>query len=121
MQPSTQSLVLVTIAFEQHVTRLSNATAVVRLVDESYADASANVVAEVVQQHLTLDPQRDPPVQISLSCPVPDPRAHYAVQAHIDLDGDMVVSMGDFINMQSYPVLTFGHPREVTVLVRQVG
>ena len=38
----------------------------------------------------------------------------------VDVDGDGKVSVGDYISMQSYPVLTFGYPREVTIEVKKV-
>jgi hypothetical protein len=38
----------------------------------------------------------------------------------VDLDGDGKISKGDYISMQSYPVLTFGSPSEVTIEVKQV-
>jgi hypothetical protein len=30
------------------------------------------------------------------------------------------VSRGDYISMESYPVLTFGYPKQVSVRVREV-
>ena len=52
---------------------------------------------------------------------LPDERGDYTVRVLVDLDGDGLVSRGDFVNVESYPVLTRGHPREVTVKVERVG
>ena len=42
------------------------------------------------------------------------------IRVHIDVDRDGRVSRGDYITMESYPVLTWGHPDRVTVRVREV-
>jgi uncharacterized lipoprotein YbaY len=108
------------IVFEAQAPAFAGATLIVRLEDVSYDDAPAGVLAEYVEHGVAFDPQRHSGLRFRLAGPEPDPQAQYAVQAHVDVDGDGVVSSGDFINMRSYPALTFGHPREVTVLVRQV-
>jgi uncharacterized lipoprotein YbaY len=115
-----QPLVTGTIVFEEQVAAFAGATLMVRLEDVSHADAPATVFAEHVELHVSFDPRRTSELKFELDGPEPDPRAQYVLQVHVDVDGDGVVSLGDFINMQSYPVLTFGHPRRVTILVRQV-
>jgi hypothetical protein len=50
-----------------------------------------------------------------------DPKATYTVRVHIDLTGSGSLKKGDYINMESYPVLTQGHPREVIVRARRIG
>jgi uncharacterized protein (DUF2141 family) len=47
-------------------------------------------------------------------------RARYAVSVHIDVDGNGKINSGDFINMESYPVLTYGYPDNILVYVRQI-
>ena len=59
-------------------------------------------------------------VQLALEGTIPDERARYAVRVHVDIDGDGQVSRGDYLNMESYPVLTYGHPSRVTVRVQEV-
>jgi hypothetical protein len=49
-----------------------------------------------------------------------DKHAQYAVSVHIDMDGDNTVSLGDYINRESYPVITHGNANEVSVKVRQI-
>jgi uncharacterized lipoprotein YbaY len=119
--PATKKpLVVGTITFEEGTAPFSGATVSVRLYDISYADAAAEVMAEFIQKHVTFDPQRNTGLAFTLTGPPPDSRGHYSLFVHIDLDGDGMVSQGDYITMQSYPVLTFGHPHTVTVQVRQV-
>jgi hypothetical protein len=48
----------------------------------------------------------------------PDARTRYAVR--VDVDGDGHVSRGDYVSMESYPVLTFDSPSRVTIRVRPV-
>jgi hypothetical protein len=49
-----------------------------------------------------------------------DPRAHYTVAAHADLDGDGAVSVGDYVSTEAYPVLTRGHPNSANVELHEV-
>jgi hypothetical protein len=42
------------------------------------------------------------------------------VRVHVDLDKDGEVSVGDYISMESHPVLTYGHPDHVEVAVQKV-
>ena len=86
----------------------------IRLLDVSYADEPARVVAEQ-----TLAGARDG-VRFALRPGAFDPQASYTVAAHVDLAGDGQVSKGDFISMESYPVLTRGYPHTVEVTVRRV-
>ncbi len=99
----------------------SGATMYVRLEDVSVADAPARVVAEDTRRGVSFDPRAGESLKFAIEGAEPDPKASYSVRAHIDIDGDGQVSRGDFISMQSYPVLTFGYPRQVSVLVRRVG
>jgi hypothetical protein len=50
-----------------------------------------------------------------------DPRAHYVVTAHADLDGDGEVSVGDYVTVESYPLLTWGHLAVASLELREVG
>ncbi len=109
------------ITFEQGVQPFTGATMHVRLEDVSVADAPARVVAEDTRRDVSFDPQSEESLKFAIEGAEPDLKASYSVRAHIDLDGDGQVSRGDFISMQSYPVLTFGYPRQVSVLVRRVS
>ena len=88
----------------------------------TYADAASEIIASYTRQEVSFDPgNKDSDILIfKLEVSDLNPQDDYAVRAHIDLDRDGKVSRGDYINMQSYPVLTRGHPLEVLILVRQV-
>jgi uncharacterized lipoprotein YbaY len=87
----------------------------VRLLDVTTADVPARVVSENVS-HLVAGS----PMSFELPAPGIDERGRYVVSCHADLDGDGVVSQGDYITMQSYPVLTLGYPDRAEILLKRV-
>jgi uncharacterized lipoprotein YbaY len=100
---------------------LSGATVRVRLEDTSLIDAAAEMVSEQVIEGLPSQLPAEEGIPFCLSVEAPDPKATYTVRVHVDLDGSGRLKKGDYINMESYPVLTRGHPREVTVRARRIG
>ena len=99
---------------------LSKAVAYVRLEDTSLADAPSRVVSG---QRLMRLPERLTTAGITpfnLHARRPDPKSTYSVSVHVDVDRDGKVSMGDYINTESYPVLTFGHASRASIRVWQV-
>ncbi len=118
----SDSVLLVTgeILFAQETHSFSGATVYVRLEDVSLADAPAKVVAEQVISDLSYEAGSQAKLEFRLYGEIPDERASYSVFVHVDLNGDEKVSRGDYISMESYPVLTFGYPKQVSVRVREV-
>ena len=108
------------ITFEQNAPSFSDATLYVRLENITVADVASEVVGDYIQRDVAFDPKTDEALSFAIAGEAADPRASYAVRVHIDIDGDGEVTQGDFISMQSYPVITRGHPSEISVLVRQV-
>lgn len=117
---NTEPLVKGKITFEEVTPSFTGATMHVRLERITAADIASETVADYVERDVAFDPKTFSDLSFAIAGSPPDPRATYAVRAHIDIDGDGAVSKGDFLSMQSYPVITFGHPREVSILVRQV-
>jgi hypothetical protein len=117
---NTVPLVKGKVTFEEVAPPFTGATMYVRLENIIAADIASKVVAEYVKRDVAFDPKIPSDLIFAIAGNLPDPRASYAVRVHIDIDGDGEVSHGDFISMQSYPVITFGHPTEVSILVRQV-
>jgi hypothetical protein len=97
------------------------ATVYVRLLDTSRIDAAARKVAEVVLYDVQLDRVQDDGIEFCLMVGDLDPRAQYEIGVLVDLDGDGRKSKGDYLNMQSYPVITRGHPNQVEVQARRIG
>jgi uncharacterized lipoprotein YbaY len=99
---------------------LSGARVRVALEDVSRADAPATIIAEELMRDVTYDPTQGRPLPFRLDGEIPDERASYVVRVHVDVDGDGEISQGDFISMESYPVLTHGNPDRVTVRVHEI-
>ena len=121
MSTNTRLLVTGEIVLGEGMDSFSNATVRVRLEDVTYQDVSSEVVAEQVIRGLSHDRGTERRISFALYGPEPDARADYSVSVHVDLQGDGQVQRGDYLSMQSYPVLTFGRPNWVSVRVRRVG
>jgi uncharacterized lipoprotein YbaY len=108
-----------TVRFFEAVDVPSGATLYVRLLDVTFTDAPSRTVAEQV---LALPRGRadERPLAFSLRLETIDPHRTYIVSAHADLDGDGSISRGDWMTMESYPVLTFGHADRVDVVVKKI-
>lgn len=108
------------IKFEAHALSFINATMHVYLENVSVVDASSEVVGFYERKNVNFPNNKIRTLSFEIAGRDLDERESYALRAHIDINGDGRVSKGDFISMQSYPVATFGHPRQISVLVRQV-
>ena len=117
---NTVPLVKGKITFEEAAASFTGATMYVRLEKIIAADIASEAVADYVDRDVAFDPKTSSDLSFAIAGNLPDPQASYAVRVHIDIDGNGAVTKGDFISMQSYPVITFGYPREVSILVRQI-
>jgi uncharacterized lipoprotein YbaY len=109
------------VVFDDSTQSFDGATLYVSLEDTTMADESAVIIARQVTQDVAYDAHARNTLPFAFDGVVPDERAHYTVRVLVDLDGDGKISKGDFINVQSYPVMTRGAPREVAVRVKRVG
>ena len=109
------------IQFDQPPRLPSDAKAYVQLLDVSAADAPSRIIAEQVLTDISQKSSSGQAIPFVLYGTLPDERGSYEISVHVDLDGDGKISSGDFINMQSYPVLTFGYPNRVSVQVKKVA
>ena len=98
----------------------ASAKAYVRLLNTSMADAPSAAVAEQVID-VARFLSKGEKVAFVLEPHSIDERDTYTVSVLVDLDGDGKISKGDYISMQSYPVLTHGSPNQVTIEVKPVG
>lgn len=115
-----EPLVTGIILIGKKVEPFSGATAHVRLEDVSNADAASRVVAEQTLRNVSHTKGDETKLKFALYGKLPNERASYSVSAHVDLDNDGEVSVGDYISMESYPVLTYGYPSYVEVRVHRV-
>ena len=97
-----------------------DATAYVRLLDTSVEDALSSKIAEQVLKNIAKKANQREAIPFVIEGAIESERASYTISVLVDLDGDGEISQGDFINMQSYPVLTFGFPNHISVEVRQI-
>ena len=93
----------------------------VRLLDTTLADKSALVMAERIFRGISGEQLLGAGVAFELVAQELNPRARYEIEALVDCDGDAELGPGDYINTQSYPVLTWGYPRQVIVQVKRTG
>jgi uncharacterized lipoprotein YbaY len=91
----------------------------VRLVDVGRADAPATTVAEKAIPGVTILSAADR-VDFVLDVPDLDARKRYAVEAHLDVDGSGVTSVGDYRTMEHFGVRPETIDQPVTVQVRPV-
>jgi len=94
----------------------AGSVAYVRLLDTTYADAAAQVVATQVLRGFA----GSAAVEFSLEAGDIEPRRRYTVSVHVSVAGVDRIQPGDFLNMQDYPVLTGSYPERVCVAVRRV-
>ena len=102
------------------VVAFSGATIYVRLMDVSKMDVASRVITQQVIRKVIYDPASPRKIIFALYGEVPDNRARYTITVHVDRGHDGKIKTGDFINMESYPVLTQGYSNYVTVHVKQV-
>jgi uncharacterized lipoprotein YbaY len=105
------------IVFDEGEAPFEGATVYVRLEDVSRADAASTVVAEQTLRGIA---SSQGPVLFRLTGEPLDPQASYTVSAHVDVDGDGMVSAGDYLTMESYPVSAQSVGEELTVRVRRI-
>jgi uncharacterized lipoprotein YbaY len=108
------------ITFETDIQPFSGATIYIRLEDITFTDAASKVIAEYVEQNVSFNPKTNNIIPFTIVGQAPDLQANYVVSVHIDIDKDGEVSSGDFLNTQSYPVITYGYPNQVSIIVHQV-
>ncbi len=101
---------------------LRNAVVKIRLDDVTLAGARAKTLARVESESVSAEVGQECRVTFAIDVDDNDidPRARYVVAAHADLDADGEVSRGDYITMQSYPVLTRGYPFHANLELREV-
>lgn len=112
------------VVFDADTLAFVGAWLIVKLQDVSLMDAPAKVLSRY-QQDLSYDGSEAIKFELTLNGGAEiDPRASYSVQAHVSLhpfDEPEDVRQGDFLSMQSYPVLTQGNPKHVTIEVKRIG
>ncbi len=87
------------------------ARVVVRVEDVSRADAPSVTVGQNVLEQVQLPPGEAPlPFEIRLPRSAIDPKKHYSLRIHVDVNGSGAVTSGDFMSTTAYP-LAFDQPQ----------
>ncbi len=121
MASSESPLVKGDIFLEDAQRSFTGATVHVRLEDVSYADAPSSVVAEQTIRDVSHESGIEHIVNFTLYGDAPDEKGRYIVTVHVDLHGQGRVTQGDYLSMESYPVLNHCRPSQVSVHVREVN
>ncbi len=108
------------IVFDPAPADLSGVKVYIRLEDTSLADGPSRVVSEQVLTDVPARVVAKGSLPFTLYGEQADPRTRYSVSVHVDMQSNGRISHGDYINTESYPVLTYGYPNRITLRVRRV-
>ena len=98
----------------------SGATIFIRLKDASFADTYSKLISEQIINNVNYDTKSSNQYYFELAAENLDDNAYYIIQVHIDVDGNGIVNSGDFINMETNPVINRGFPKDVIIHVKQL-
>jgi uncharacterized lipoprotein YbaY len=121
MSSSETPLVKGEILLGQAQRSFTGATVHVQLEDVSYADAPSRVVAEQVIPDVSHESETEHTLKFALYGDVPDEKGRYIVTVRVDLQERGRVIRGDYLSVESYPVLTHGNPNLISVRLREVN
>ena len=92
----------------------------VEVEDISRADMPSEVVGQQSISTRQLQGGAAIPFEIAVPANAINEQRLYSVRAHIAMSDSGEIERGDYITMQSYPVLTRGYGHRVTIAVRRV-
>jgi len=118
MTPSVRTI-SGTVQFEDVRQPAQDVTVYVRVEEASRIDAPASRIAEVVLRGVDVFPGL-PPIPFTIRDVHSVPSGRYLVRVHADVDGDGRVTRGDYVSVQSYPVLTSADSDNVAIVVHEV-
>lgn len=120
MQDYSAPLITGEILFGAEMETLSGATVHVYLENVSRLDASSEIITKRVIDDVFHERGTEKRLSFNLYGDLHDERASYSIRVHVDRRGNEQINVGDYVTMESYPVLTFGYPNHVTIRVRKV-
>lgn len=109
------------ILFEDVSSSFSGATVYIRIEDVSIADAASKVVVEKSIHNVACAVGGQCSIPFSIRYSDLDERAMYTLSVHVDVDGSGVITPGDYITMESYPLSSSQAHVKINIKVRQVG
>ena len=108
------------IKFPMETPSFANATVYIRLEGTGRMDAPAYIVNQQVLRDVSYRAEQGARLEFHLSGRMENPQESYQLRVHVDLDGDGLISSGDYISMESYPILPQETPLHLTVQVRKI-
>ncbi|MBW4573409.1 MAG: YbaY family lipoprotein [Tolypothrix carrinoi HA7290-LM1] len=117
---NASKLVTGEILFSEDLDSFSGAKVNVYLEDVSSLDAPSKIIAKQVIPDISHEVGTENQVKFALKSETSNKQASYSIRVHVSVHGDEQIHRGDYITMESYPVLTFGYPNQVSVRVREV-
>jgi uncharacterized lipoprotein YbaY len=108
------------IILSQELSSFSGATANVYLEDVTFIDASSSYISKQVIPNINHQIGIINRVEFALNVNFYDENAKYIITVHVSINGSQEIQRGDFITMESYRVLTFGYPHQVSVYVKEI-
>jgi uncharacterized lipoprotein YbaY len=106
------------IVFEDNIKPFTGATIYIRLLDVSLQDAPSKLIAEQVIKNASYS--NDQKIEFAIYGNITNNYARHSINIHVDTDNNGKISKGDFITMQSYPVITFNYPNNIEVNVKEI-
>jgi len=108
------------VIFSQELSSFSAATVNVYLKDVTFIDAPSTCVSKQIIADITHQRGITNHVEFALNGELDDENSRYIITVHVSINGSEEIQYGDYITMESYPVLTFGYPNQVSVYVKEV-
>jgi uncharacterized lipoprotein YbaY len=108
------------IVLDEHIKPFSGATVHILLEDVSFQDAPSKLITEQTIKNVSHDNIDQQKIEFVIYGNIVDTQADYSIRVHGDVDKDGRISKGDFVTVQSYPVLTHGPPDNLLVTVKEV-
>ena len=103
------------ILLPQNISREKSRRVLIEVRDTSVADAPSTVVAQQSLKNVALAPSLSIPY--SLEVPAGQSQRHLSLRVHVDLDGTGVVTPGDLLTVQAYPIKQGEEPGPLDVHV----
>jgi uncharacterized lipoprotein YbaY len=103
----------------ENANSIQNPTVYIRLEDTSEEDAPSKILAQKILKNIIIDSTANT-IPFTFNMENPDKRVRYTVSVFIDVNKNGKPDRGDYINMESYPVLTFGSPNYIEIKVKQI-
>ena len=121
MTPKASIVIEGEIHFVDVTSPVYEATAYLRVLGVSLADAPSEVIAEEVIPDVSIDVVDRRSVPFSIRASGLDERATYTLAVHVDVGGSGSIETGDYITMESFPVSPIGSIAGLEVRVHPVN